>query len=72
MTLYTGLKDNDESTSSKNFQSVVLPYLKNWKFEEFTNKGFKIRIEFINPLLISQSPYGKDKIFLTFVMPELF
>ena len=64
LTLYTCIKDNDESLT--NTEALVLPKLVGYKFEEFTNKGFKIRLNYSNPLLDSQSPYGKDRIFFTF------
>ena len=54
MTLYTGIKDeNDES--STNIEAEIVPKLEGWKFEEFTNKGFKLRLNISNPLLVSQS-----------------
>ena len=69
-TLYTGINNYDESQVYT--QAIVLPRLKSWKFEEFSNKGFKMRLSFFNPLLVSQSDLGKDNIHFTFVMPELF
>ena len=68
-TLYTGINDDE---TMKYAQTPILPRLKNWKFEEFSNKGFKIRLGFFNPLLVSQSNLGKDSIVFTFVMPEIF
>ena len=44
-TFYTGRKDDDDE-SLKNSETLIFPKLKSWKFEEFTNKGFKIRLEF--------------------------
>ena len=68
-TFYTGVNDDEIMEYT---QTPVLPKLISWKFEEFTNKRFKIRLNYSNPLLVSQSDLGKDKIFFTFVMPELF
>ena len=50
-TLYTGNKDDD--LSSSNDETIVLPKLENWWFEEFTSYGFKMRINISNPLLVS-------------------
>ena len=41
-------------------------------FEEFSSKGFKMRLNISNPLLVSQSDLGKDNLILTFIVPELF
>ena len=70
ITLYSGIEDNEESL--KNNQTQVLPKLESWKFEEFTNKKLKIRLNFSNPLLVSQSDLGKDNIFLSIINPEIF
>ena len=69
-TLYTGINNDDESQGYA--QTPILPRLKSWKFEEFSNKGFKIRLNYSNSLLVSQSDLGRDNIVFTFVMPELF
>ena len=50
-TLYTGINDDDELMPSSKI--VVLPKLEGWQFEEFTNKQFKIRLNYSNPLLVS-------------------
>ena len=68
-TLYTGNKDDDDKSST---QQINLPKLEGWKFEEFTSKGCKVRLNFSNPLLVSQSPLGKDNIVFVFLVPELF
>ena len=70
-TLYTGNK-KDEDELFINSEAPILPKLKSWKFEEYTNKGFKLRLSFFNPLLVSQSDLGKDNIVFTFLRPELF
>jgi len=51
-TYYTGTKDEDDQSSSSN-QIVILPKLEGWWFEEFTNKGFKLKLNFSNSLLAS-------------------
>ena len=51
---------------------AIVPKLEGWQFEEFTKKGFKLRLNISNPLLVSQSNQGKDNIVFTFMMPELF
>ena len=52
-TLYTGINDDDEL--SANTEATIVPKLEDWKFEEFTRKGFKLRLNISNPLLVSQS-----------------
>jgi hypothetical protein len=69
-TFYTGVYDDDEL--SKNSEIPDLPKLKGWKFEEFSSKGFKMRLSFFNPLLVSQSYLRKDIVAFTFLRPELF
>ena len=70
-TLYTGNKDEDDESFVYN-ETILLPKLESYQFEEFTNKGFKIRLGFINPLLVSQSDLGKDSLVFTIVTPEIF
>ena len=70
-TYYTGTKDDDDESLSST-QILILPKLEGWWFEEFTNKGFKLKLNFSNPLLVSQGELGKDKIKFSFVLPELF
>jgi len=50
ITSNTGIKGDDLSS---NTQTPVLSTLKGWWYEEFTSKGFKMRINFFNPLLVS-------------------
>ena len=69
-TLYTGINDDNEFSTYS--ETKDLPKLKSWIFEEFSNKGFKLRLSFLNTLLVSQGQNGKDNIHFTFLMPELF
>ena len=75
-TFYTGINDHNDHDSqhksSSNTSKSILPKLEAWKFVEFTNKGLKVKLNYSNPLLVSQSQFGKDKLVFVFKIPELF